>query len=159
MNYLGQYQETLVQAEKAMSIDPDNGFAPGPLAEAFLATGDTLRWYEIWKQLLFWTTPAYLDSLDRVFEEGGYLAVIRDRIRINEDVYAAGGYISFTGQANRYLIAGEYEKAMKCYEWARNDGDGFIAYVSLDYLAFPQLKNHPRYLALLRELNLPLPQD
>jgi tetratricopeptide (TPR) repeat protein len=159
MNFLGHYRETLVQAEKAMSVDPNNGFTPGPLAAACLATGDTLRWYEIWKQGLWWTTPAYLDSLDRVFRDEGYLALIRDRIRINEEVYATGGLISFSGQASRYLAVGDYNKAMDYYELARKEGDGLISYISLDYLAFPELKDHARYLALLEELKLPLPED
>ncbi len=159
MNYLGHYRETLVQAEKAMSIDPDNGFAPGPLAKACLATGDTLRWYELWKQHLWWSTPAYLDSLDRVFREEGYLAVIRDRIRVNEEVHASGGFISCSGQADRYLISGEYDRAMDYYQMGMEEGDGLISYISLDYLAFPELRDHARYLALLKEMKLPLPED
>jgi TolB-like protein/Tfp pilus assembly protein PilF len=159
MNYLGHHEDALEQAEKALSIDPDNGFAIGPLSEAFLALGDTLRWYQVWKQGLWWTTPAYLDSLDRIFHEQGYMAVIRDRIRINEEVHATGGFISFSGQAKRYLIVGEIDKAMDCYEKSREEGDGLISYMALDHLAFPVLLNHPGYRALLKKLNLPLPEE
>jgi len=157
MLYLGYPEEALKQSEKALAIDPANGFAAGTLADARLALGDTLGWYEVWKQGLWWTTPAYLDSLDQVFQEQGYLAVIRDRIRINEQAYASGTYISLSGQADRYLIVGEYEKALTWYGLALEKGDGLISYIALAHLAYPELLKYPGYLALLKELNLPPP--
>ena len=159
MYYIGDPQEALEQSEKALAIDPQNGFAINPLAGAALQLGDTARWYEIWKQGLWWTTPVYLDSLDRVFREQGRLAVIRDRIRINEEVLASGGVISFSGQAERYLDIGDFDKAMDYYELALEGGDkGFLSYMSLDYLFFPELQNNPRYLAILDRMKLPHPR-
>jgi TolB-like protein/Tfp pilus assembly protein PilF len=159
MNFMGYYPEAIEQAEKALSIDPENGFAQGPLLGGKLALGDTLGWYNIWKNRLWWITPAYLDSLDQVFEEEGLLGVIRDRIRINEEVRASGNYISLSGQASRYLIVGETDAALDYYKMAREEGDGFISYMALDHLIYPELKTNPRYLALLKELNLPPPGD
>ncbi len=59
-----------------------------------------------------------LHTLDSLFHKKGYIAVIKDRIKVNEEVYSKGGSISFTGQANRYLIMKEYDKAMDYYEKA-----------------------------------------
>jgi tetratricopeptide (TPR) repeat protein len=159
MCFLGQYEEARTQAEKALAIDPQNGFASSPLQKALLALGDTLEWYKVKRPMYWWSTPAYLDSLDRVFREQGYLAVIRDRIRINEEVLASGGYISLSGQASRYLQVGDMDRALDFYELALEQGDGFIAYISLDHLDFPDLKTNPRYLTLLEELNLPPPGE
>ncbi len=157
MLYLDYPEEAVKQAEKALTIDPENGFALYTLADAYLVLGDTSEWYNYWKQGLWWTTPSYLDSLDRVFREEGYLAVTRDRIRINEEVLASGGYISFLSQANRYLIVGDFNKAIDCYKIAIEKGDGLISYAALDHLAYPELLDHPGYLSLLKELNLSLP--
>lgn len=157
MLYLNQPEKALKQAEKALSIDPANGFARSSRADAYLALGDTTEWYELWKQGLWWSTPEYLDSLDMVFEKQGYPALIRERIRKNEEVLASGGYISFSGQASRYLIVGEYEKAMEYYSSAIAQGDGLVSYIALDHLEFPELKTHPGYLNLLKVLNLPSP--
>jgi len=159
MVYLGYPEDALKQAEKALAIDPETGFALYTRADAHLALGDTSEWYNYWKKGLWWTTPAYLDSLDRVFKEQGFLAVTRDRIRINEEVLASGGYISFHGQANRYLIVGDYDKAIDCYKKAMEKNDGLISYAALDHLAFPGLLKHSGYLALLKELNLPQPEQ
>jgi len=156
MIFAGDFQAALIQAEKALSIDPDNSFAIGPLTDAYLATGDTVKWYETVKNRFYWTDKEYLASLDRIFQEGGYLAVIEDRLRVNEEVYRKGGSISFTGQADRYLTVKNYEKAMDCYEKAYELGLGLLAYVSLAVIDHPELKENPRYIALLKKMNLPL---
>jgi len=156
MNWVGDHHSAQVQAEKALSIDPDNYFAIGPLANSYLATGDTLKWYETVKIGFYWTDDEYLASLDHIFQENGYLGVIEDRIRINEEVFGRGGIISFTGQAHRYLAVNKYDKAMDYYEKAYEEKHGFLAYISLDVMDFPELRNNPRYIALLKKLNLPL---
>lgn len=157
MLHLHHPEEALKQSKKALDIDPDNGFAVGTLADAQLILGDTAGWYNLWKGGLWWTTPSYLDSLDQVFAEGGYLAVIRYRIRTNEEVLANGGYFPLSSLATRYLVVGEFDRAMDYYRKGVDASDGLISYVALDHLAYPELKTHPEYLALLKELNLPPP--
>ena len=159
MHYAGDYQSALIHLEKAVSIDPDNNFAARHLAVAHLATGDTLKWYERWKRGLLWTDDEYLASLDSIFQEHGYLAVIEERIRVNEEVYSGGGRISFQGQAKRYLTVGKYDKAMDYLEKSYERHDGGLAYASLAVIDHPELKYNPRYIALLKKMNLPLPED
>jgi TolB-like protein len=156
MNFAGEYQAAKTQAEKALSIDPDNNFAIGSLANAYLATGDTMKWHEIMKKDWYWTDETYLEYLDTVFQEGGYLAVIKDRIRINEERYSLGGSISFKGQGDRYLVLGDYNKAMDYYEKAYTEKLFPLAYISLFTIKYPELKSNPRYVALLKKMNLPL---
>jgi len=157
MNTTGNYQAALTQAQKALSVDPDNRFAIEPLAEAYLATGDTLKWHEFMKNRWYWADDNYLVHLDSIFQKGGYLAVIEDRIRINEEVLSTGGSISYTGQAKKYLIMKNIDKAMDYLEEAYETQYGFLAYVSTYYIVYPQLKDNPRYIALLKKMNLPLP--
>lgn len=157
MLHMDRPKEALIQSKKALDIDPDNGFAMGTLADANLALGDTIEWYKIWRTGLWSTTPSYLDSLDQVFADGGYMAVIRHRILTNEEVLASGGYFPYSSLAYRYLIVGELGKAMDTYRKGMEAGDGLISYIALDHLRFPELKHYPDYLALLKELNLPPP--
>jgi len=156
MHYLGDHQAALIQAEKALSIDPDNNYALSILTKAYLETGDTLKWHEAMKKIWYWADEEYLAYLDTVFQEGGYLAVIKDRIRVNEEVYGKGGTIAFVGQADRYMITGDYDKAMdyleKAYEVRSSNLVGASFYID-DY---PELKDNPRYVALLKKMNLPL---
>jgi predicted Zn-dependent protease len=150
------YNAAMIQSKKALAIDPDNNFALGGLADAYLATGDTLNWYENEKKRYYWTTEEYLASLDSVFLEGGYLAVIRDRIRVNEEVLSKGGAISYYGQALRYLEVKNYDKALDFFDKAYDEQIGNLAYVSLLVIQYPEMKNNLRYTALLKKMNLPL---
>jgi adenylate cyclase len=155
MNYAGDYHAAMIQAKKALSIDPDNNFANDVLARAYLRTGDTLKWYETMKRHWYWSDDKYLAYLDTVFQEGGYLAVIKDRIKVNEEAYNKGVSISFSGQAHRYLIIGNYDKAMDYYEKAYEERFG-MAYISLVVIEHPELRDNPRYIALLKKMNLPV---
>jgi adenylate cyclase len=156
MNHAGDHKAAMTQSEKALSIDPDNNAALNGLANSYLALGDTLKWFELWKKRLYWTNEQYLGSLDSVFHKDGYLAAIQDRIKVNEEVYSKGGSISFTGQANRYLIMKDYDKAMDYFEIAYEKRLWTLAYVSLEVIDHPELKNNTRYIALLKKMNLPL---
>lgn len=156
MNYAGDYKSALKQSEKAFSIDPDNNFDLNVLAKAYLALGDTIKWYERWKKRLYWTNEEYLASLDSIFYKNGYLAAIKDRIKINEEVYSKGGSISFTGQAARYLEIKDYDKAMDYFELAYKERFWSLAYISLVVLENPELKQNPRYIELLKKMRLPL---
>jgi tetratricopeptide (TPR) repeat protein len=159
IHYTGDNLSALAHFEKALSIDPDNNFVPGNLAGTYLETGDTLKWHEIMKGRWRWSNDEYLAYLDSIFQEDGYLGVIEDRIRINEEVYGRGGNISFIGQARRYLAVKNYDKAMDYFEKAYEEKHGLLAYISLYFLDYPELTNNPRYIALLKKMNLPLPED
>ena len=45
---------------------------------------------------------------------------------------------------------------MDYYEKAYIERRGLLAYVSLDVIEYPELKDNPRYVALLKKMNLPL---
>jgi len=156
MIFVGDFEAALKQSEKALSIDPDSYFALDAVTHANLALGDTLKWYETYRRRIYWTNEKYLAYLDSLFRRKGYIEVIKDRIKVNEEVYSGGGSISFTGQANRYVIIKEYDKAMDYYEKAYKEKLGDLAYISLAVINHPELKENPRYIALMKKMNLPL---
>ena len=156
MIYAGDFEAALKQSEKALSIDPDSYFALDVVTHANLALGDTLKWYETYRRRIYWTNEKYLAQLDSLFRKKGYIEVIKDRIKVNEEVYSKGGSISYTGQANRYLIIKDYDKAMDYYEKAYKEKLGNLASISLAVINHPELKDNPRYVALLKKMNLPL---
>ena len=157
--YQGDHQSAREYFEIAVSIDPENNFASGGLEGCYLLTGDTLKWYESWKKYLWWTDDEYLVSLDSIFEEQGYLGVMEERIRVNEEIYKDGGYKSFMGQAGRYLAVGNFDRAMEYVEKEYEKHSGTLPYISLWAIYNPELKYNHRYLALLKKMNLPLPED
>jgi TolB-like protein len=156
MQFLGEADSMIEHAEDALSVDPENQFALGVLTDAYLATGDTLNWYEIWRTQLWWMDDKVLSSLDSAFHEEGYVGVIKARIKTNEEVLSNGGSISFFGQAHRYLEVKNYDKAMDYYDKAYDIHYWELAYISIDHLKYPELKDNPRYIALLKKMNLPV---
>jgi hypothetical protein len=49
-----------------------------------------------------------------------------------------------------------YDRAMDYFEKAYEQNFGMLAYVSLIAKEHPELKDNPRYIALLKKMNLPL---
>ena len=153
MNYTGDYQSAITHAEKALAIDPDNRFAKGQLANAYLHCGDYERWFEGWKKRAWWDDEV-IASIEKVFHEHGYFAAVEEMIKVNEEVKRKGGRISERGQAWRYLQVKKYDKYLDYLEKAYEFHDPNMPYISLyDY---DQLRDHPRFIELLKKMKLPL---
>jgi len=149
-------QSALEQSKKAVSVDPDNSFALAILANSYLVTGDTIKWFEMITKLS--PDKEYVSHLDTVFQKGGYLAVIKDRIKVEEEIYNKGGVIDLSDLASNYVIIGNYDKAMDYYEKAYEEKSWGVAYISFHIKCCPEMGDNPRYISLLKKLNLPLPK-
>ena len=79
----------------------------------------------------------------------------KERIRQNEEVYSKGGQIIFSGLGGNYVVVGNYEKAMDYYEKAYEIHEPDIHYIG-DKAHYDKLKDNPRYIALLKKMNLPV---
>ena len=95
-------------------------------------------------------------SVDSVFQEQGYLAAVEMTIKIDEEA-ANERYIDIDIQGYRYLEINNYDKAMDCYEKAYEIHHPSMPYISGLVRNYEQLRDNPRYIALLKKMNLPLP--
>ena len=95
-------------------------------------------------------------SVDAVFQEQGYLAAVEMTIKIDEEA-ANERYIDIDIQGYRYLEINNYDKAMDCYEKAYEIHHPSMPYISSLARNYEQLRDNPRYIALLKKMNLPLP--
>ncbi len=158
MREAGDYQSAIQYAKKALSIDPDHRFAKRHLAGAYSDIGEYEKWFERWKEVAImddWDDEI-IASIDTIFQEHGYSATIKKLIMINEEAFTKGDNISFIGQGNRYYILKEYDKAFDCWEKAYEIHDPNMPYLSTGLHYHDQLKDNPRYLALLKKMNLPV---
>lgn len=151
-----EYQSAIKYAEKAVSIDPKHHFAYSPLASAYLRSGQYEKWFQIWKNEFAWWDEEVLASIEKVFKEKGFPAAVEAIIEVNEEVFRNGGRISFRRQGLRYLMVGNEEKAMDYFEKAYDLKDGLLAYASLNPYEYPELRDNPRFIALMKKMNLPV---
>ena len=155
MNKVGEYQSAIEHAEKAISIDPENRFASTPLQTAYMRTSQYEKWFENWKRMSVWEEED-IAVVEQAFREQGFQAAINAIVARNERVFSSGGQISINGQAGNYLILGEFDKAMDYLELAYEKRLMILPYISLYPLAYPELKENQRFIALLEKMGLPL---
>ncbi len=154
MMHLGYYQEAITQAKKAISIE-DHSIAYGCLQQAYYALGEYEKSFEAWKHNAWWNDEV-IDSIEKIFHEQGYFAAIEAIIKVNEEVAQKGGQISVSGQANRYLKVKKYDKALDYLEKGYSIHDANTPYIALLPIQYKQLKDNPRFIELLKKMNLPL---
>ena len=165
MSNEGNIQSATLHFEKALSIDPNSGFAKSALADfhmyAAYENGDYEKWIESWEKKVkgfgHWNDEGTATVI-KVFHEKGHIAAIEEMFKMNEkygnDCWMSGGI-----KAERYLKLREYDKAMDCLEKDYEMGDMSIAYIATVENLYDQLKDNPRFIELLKKMNLPLPNS
>ncbi len=158
----GKCQEALYYLEKALSIEPGHGFASGQLWGAYKCLGDYQRVFEIWKgwNLPLWEEYGVAELFEKTFQEHGWIAVMEEAIRVNEEVWAKDGHLIPISQADKYFTVGKYDKAMDYYEmmYENNNHDPNMPYISCKS-TYDKMKGNQRYLALLEKMNLPVSEE
>ncbi|HUX59127.1 MAG TPA: tetratricopeptide repeat protein [Bacteroidales bacterium] len=156
------YQSAILNFEKALSIDPNFGFAAGNLSDIQMQTaytnGDYERWIEYWEKKVragkHWNEEG-ISAVLNTFHEKGLLSAFEEMFKMNEK-YGNGCYMSGAIKAERYIRLGKYDKALECLEKDFEMRDMNMTYISTNVYIFNQLKDNPRYIELLKKMNLPL---
>ena len=154
----GNYQASIEVTEKAISIDPDFSFGWDNFLITYYYMGNYEKWIESWEKKVRWNDAAKA-SVVNAFHEKGHLAAIEEMFRMH-DKYGNGiGNAAMTNplKARRYVFLGKTEKAMDCLEKAYEEKGLSISYVATNLHQCNQLKDNPRYIALLKKMNLPVP--
>ena len=155
LNGVGESQTALAQAENALSIEPNQWFIYHVLEEIYWEAGDTLKWFEVKRKLFLWTDDKVLASLDSAFIEHGSVGVARQRIKTHEEMYRKSGIPYFWTLGDWYIKVENYEKAMDYYEKAYENRTPGMCYIGIERI-YDKLKDNPRYIALLKKMNLPV---
>jgi len=158
----GDDQSAILNLEKALSIDPNFGFAAVSLSDIQMQTaytnGDYEKWIEYWEKKVragkVWNEEG-ISAVLNTYHEKGLLSAFEEMLKMNEK-YGNACYMSGAVKAERYLRLGKYDKALECLEKDFEMRDMFMTYISTDLYIFNQLKDNPRYIELLKKMNLPL---
>ena len=154
MGQMGDYQSSIDFAEKALSIDPTYRFAIMCIGGAYRKIGDYENWFKYLKKLGIYDDKV-VASLYSVFQEQGYRAAVEMTIKIDEEA-ANERYIDNHLLGFRYLEIDQYDKAMDYYEKAYEFHDPNMPYIATKMYGSDELKENPRYIELLRKMNLPI---
>lgn len=158
LNFGFNNEEALANCKKAYKLDSNNVFNLIALAESYRITGDTLKWHELTKGLWNFHDHTYEAYIDSVYRKGGFIAVVKEVIKLYEEILKHGGKIPEMVHAEHYIWIDDYDKAMDYFEKAYENQNGLLNYLSVWYFVYPKLKDNPRYLALLKKMNLPIPK-
>jgi tetratricopeptide (TPR) repeat protein len=159
----GKCQEALYTIEKALSIDPEHFFLQERLRNIYLCLGEYEKAFEEWKNTNadFWDSYGITESLEKTFHEQGWMAFIRELTGYNQGIMAEyiGGRLPFV-LYQRYLQLADYDKAVDYLEIAYRSNKKWPnwPYIS-EKDVYDKLKGDPRYLAILKEMNLPVSEE
>jgi adenylate cyclase len=151
--------------EKSLSIDPDFGFSKINLndlqMENAYKNGEYEKWIEIWnkKAQIFghWNKQGR-EAVLKAFHENGHIAAIEEMFRMN-DIYGDDCYMSGGVKLERYIKLGNNDKAIECLEKDYEIRGNSMPYISSKHSYYEQFKDNPRYVEILRKMNLPLPKN
>ena len=94
-------------------------------------------------------------EIERIYDEQGFLAA-EEEIAHQLEVFAENNSITPADLATAYIYANQPDKAMDWLEKAYEIHDPQMIFLGKNPY-YNKLKDNPRYIALLKKMNLPLP--
>ena len=151
LQYLRRYDEALDAARRASSLQPNAGNAQ--FQYIYLIKG--LRDEQLADQRLrIARDPERIAAFERGLAEGGYEGAQRAIADVLAARYDKGEYTEAIGIAQRYLDAGDRDRALDWLDKAYETRDPGLAYIGRPH--WDSLRGDPRFEALLRRVGLPV---
>ena len=153
----GEYQASLPLAEDAVADDPDNLH----LNQMIEIAAYRLKQYDKVLRAVRHVLPfpleedAYKD-IERIYSESGIVKAY-EKILERLEKYAESQPVGFQELAFRYLVAEEPDKAMDWVEKGFEMHDPLMTYIATPARYFDRLFGNPRFIAICKKMNLPLP--
>ena len=156
----GKCQEALFYIEKALSFDPENLFLRGKLGWVYECLGDYEKVFEDWKESNYdrWEMMGGdIGLLEDVFYEHGWIAFIQELTKLHEEAVANEIQVSVNFFIDMYLNLGKYDKLMDYLDrsFEDNNRNPDLPYLSIKP-TYDKMKGNPRYIELLKKMNLPI---
>jgi serine/threonine protein kinase/tetratricopeptide (TPR) repeat protein len=150
----GRFQEALQAARRCMEFDPDYPRGQSTLGWAYLKTGMSAEGLDHLKHAVRLApgNALYLGQLGQAYAMVGKLEQARDVVRQLEEL-SQRKYVSPYHMAYVHTGLGDQERAMDYLERAFEERAGSVYGIKGSFL-FTSLHGHPRFIALLRKMNL-----
>jgi len=99
-----------------------------------------------------------IKEIERIFNEQGIVKAY-EKIMILLEKIAENNPISPLDMAMRYIMANQPDKAMDWLEKGFELHDPGMTYIATKILNFDPLFNNPRFIDIVKKMNLPLPKN
>ncbi|RPH64752.1 MAG: hypothetical protein EHM89_00950, partial [Acidobacteria bacterium] len=150
----GRLKEALEEAQRVIAAHPDYGRAYGVFAWASILNGNVADGIAALERAVDMTpgTTAFIGQLGSAYARAGEhekaRAILSDLQALSEKEYVAEVHLAYV-----YAGLGEYDAAMDCLEQAFEHRSASIYGINGSYV-FAPMREHPRFQALLRKMNL-----
>ena len=153
----GECQTAIKLIEKAISIEPDHYFTYPKLIDASICIGDFQSAFNTLKKLnsVLWEKYNKTNDFEKIFKERGWITLQEETVKFYEETGLNYNHREVREQALRYIAIKKYNKALDLFEKAYEAHDPTLATIS-DNTIFNELKENPRYIDLLKGMNLPV---
>jgi len=154
----GDYETSLSLAEELAAADPEN-FNLNQMIEI---AAYRLKQYDKVIKVVRYALPFPMEEetfkeIERIYRESGIVSAYEEIIKHLEK-FAENNYVSFQDMAFRYIIANQPDKAMDWVEKGFEMHDPLMTYIATPARYFDRLFGNPRFIAICKKMNLPLPK-
>jgi hypothetical protein len=119
-------------------------------------SGNIERVFEAEMRLILLGEEA-MNGIEKINNEKGFTPAIEEAMRQLE-VIAERNYIVPVDAACKYYIIHQDEKVLEWLEKGFEQRDPNMAFIGTPWLGFKRLYDNPRFIKIVEEMNLPLPQ-
>lgn len=149
-----RYDDAIAEARAVLSLQPNMSPARGALEESMYAKGMRAEFLAYSRDLIARNYPERLATFDRHAAEGGLERVQRGFADYWAEGYKLGKAVGARGIANRYMKAGDHDRALGWLEKSYEEHDPNLPY-EFGLSQYDLLRSDPRFRSLLRRMNLP----
>ena len=147
------WEAAMAQLDKALALDANHFFATQLVDMVAFHLGDHDRALQAFENYLQFP-ETFFDSVQLLYREQGFEPAY-EHVLIEMEKQGYGVPLDY---AAKYSLLGDYDKAMDWLEIGFQFHDTNMPYITTGLASFDSLYNHPRFLAIVEKMNLPLPK-
>ncbi len=156
---LGDCKGGLTYAEKAVADDPKNYLGNSALEAAAFQCKD----YEKVIKAVKYSLPINIEEnafkeIEKIFHQQGFAAAFKE-IMPRMESFASSNPVGVMDMAMRYIYTNFSDKAMDWLEKGYEIHDPTMPYIATHCFNLDPLFTNPRFLAIVKKMNLPLPKN
>jgi adenylate cyclase len=148
------YKSAMSFIEDLLVTDPDGNFYP-LMEYAALGCGNLSKMFEVITGYQF--DEGTIAAIEKIYDERGFNAAYEEIIRQLENLNEKGYILNWT-LAFYYYAINQDDKAMDYFEKSAKAHE-YVADIGTGIYDFSRLYDNPRFIALMKKMNLPLPKS